>query len=113
LLGVSAWFALLGLPMLVFAWFWSMLLYIYHHRTSVGPDVRHNVRSLPRQPFFSWLLLNFNEHSTHHRDPTIPWYRLPERRYTLPPSHAANQDVDNLFEAILRQSEGPVLWTRQ
>ncbi|HEY5721937.1 MAG TPA: fatty acid desaturase [Allosphingosinicella sp.] len=111
ILGGAAWFALLGLPMLVFAWFWSMMLYIYHHRTSVGPDVRHNVRSLPRQPFFSWLLLNFNEHSTHHRDPGIPWYELPERRYQLPPSHAANQDVSTLFEAVVRQREGPVLWT--
>ena len=108
--GVAAWFALLGLPMLVFAWFWSMMLYIYHHRTSVGPDVRHNVRSLPRQPFFSWLLLNFNEHATHHRDPTIPWYELPARRYALPASHAANQDVENLLEAVLRQRRGPVVW---
>ena len=109
--GAAAWFALLGLPMIVFAWFWSMMLYIYHHRTSVGPDVRHNVRSLPRQPFFSWLLLNFNEHSTHHRDPCIPWYALPERRYQLPPSFAANQDVSTLFEAVLRQREGPILWS--
>ncbi|HEX9948222.1 MAG TPA: fatty acid desaturase, partial [Allosphingosinicella sp.] len=45
--------AALGLPVLVFAWFWSMLLYVYHYRTSVGRDVRLNVRSLPRQPFFS------------------------------------------------------------
>ena len=111
--GAAAWFALLGLPMLVFAWFWSMLLYIYHYRTSVGPDVRHNVRSLPRQPFFSWLLLNFNEHATHHRDPTIPWYALPERRYALPPSHAANQDVETLLAAVLRQRDGPTLWSAE
>jgi fatty acid desaturase len=109
--GGAAWFALLGLPMLAFAWIWSMLLYIYHYRTSVGPDVRHNVRSLPRQPFFSWLLLNFNEHATHHRDPTIPWYDLPRRRYALPASHAANDDVATLFEAVSRQRRGPVLWT--
>ena len=112
-LGWAAWFALLGLPMMVFAWFWSMMLYIYHHRTSVGPDVRHNVRSLPRQPFFSWLLLNFNEHSTHHRDPNIPWYELPERRYQLPPGFAANQDVSTLVEAVLRQREGPILWSHK
>lgn len=109
--GVGAWFALLGLPMLVFAWFWSMMLYIYHYRTTVGPDVRHNVRSLPRHPFFSWLLLNFNEHATHHCDPSIPWYELPARRYALPASHAANQDVDTLFRAVWRQREGPILWT--
>ena len=112
-LGPAAWLATLGLPMIVFAWFWSLLLYIYHYRTTVGPDVRHNVRSLPRQPFFSWLLLNFNEHVTHHHDPSIPWYELPERRYSLPASHAANQDVDSLFEAIWRQRRGPVLWTRE
>lgn len=110
-LGGAAWFAMLGLPMLVFAWFWSMLLYVYHYRTSVGPDVRLNVRSLPRQPFFSWLLLNFNEHATHHRDPTIPWYDLPGRRFTLPASHAANDDARTLAAAVLQQRAGPVLWT--
>ena len=109
--GGAAWVALLGLPMLAFAWIWSMLLYIYHYRTSVGPDVRHNVRSLRRQPFFSWLLLNFNEHATHHRDPTIPWYELPNRRYKLPASHAANDDAATLFDAVWRQRRGPVIWT--
>jgi fatty acid desaturase len=111
-LGGAAWLALLGLPMLVFAWVWSLLLYVYHYRTSVGPDVRHNVRSLPRQPFFSWLLLNFNEHATHHRDPTIPWYQLPERRYLLPDSHAANENVTTLAAAVWQQRRGPVLWSR-
>ena len=110
-LGAAAWFALLGLPTLVFAWVWSLLLYVYHYRTSVGPDVRHNVRSLPRQPFFSWLLLNFNEHSTHHRDPSIPWYQLPERRYQLPDSHKANENVASLAAAVWQQRHGPVLWT--
>ena len=113
LLGAAAWFALLGLPMIVFAWFWSMLLYVYHYRTTVGPDVRHNVRSLPRQPFFSWLLLNFNEHATHHWDPNIPWYALPERRHALPASHAGNDDVSSLFEAVRRQRQGPILWTAE
>jgi fatty acid desaturase len=109
--GGLAWMAALGLPMLVFAWFWSMLLYVYHYRTSVGRDVRLNVRSLPRQPFFSWLLLNFNEHSTHHRDPSIPWYDLPKRRVPLPPSHAGNDDSKTLLQAVLRQKAGPVLWS--
>lgn len=111
LFGAGAWLALLGLPMLAFAWIWSMLLYIYHYRTTVGPDVRHNVRSLPRQPFFSWLLLNFNEHATHHRDPAIPWYELPARRYSLPPSHASNDDVDTLLAAVWRQRQGPIWWS--
>jgi fatty acid desaturase len=109
--GGPAWFAALGLPMLVFAWFWSMLLYVYHYRTSVGRDVRLNVRSLPRQPFFSWLLLNFNEHSTHHGDPSIPWYDLPRRRAALPASHAGNDDSKTLLQAVLSQGAGPVLWS--
>jgi fatty acid desaturase len=112
-LGGSAWIAVLGLPLLVFAWVWSMLLYVYHYRTTVGRDVRHNVRSLPPQPFFSWLLLNFNEHATHHRDPSIPWYALPERRYELPESHKANDDVATLAQAVWRQREGPILWVRE
>ena len=107
--GGPAWLAALGLPMLVFAWFWSMLLYVYHYRTSVGRDVRRNVRSLPRQPFFSWLLLNFNEHSAHHRDPTIPWYDLPGRRPAAPPP--ADGEPSTLLEAVLRQRAGPVLWS--
>lgn len=111
LLGGGAWLALLGLPLLAFAWLWSMLLYVYHYRTTVGPDVRNNVRSLPRQPFFSWLLLNFNEHATHHGDPSIPWYALPERRRALPPSHAANDDAHSLAQAVWRQRRGPILWT--
>jgi fatty acid desaturase len=88
-----------------------MLLYVYQYRTSVGGDVRLNVRSLPRQPFFSWLLLNFNEHSTHHGDPGIPWYDLPRRRVPLPPTHCANDDCRTLVQAVLRQRAGPVLWT--
>jgi len=111
LLGKAMYLALLGLPTIVFAWVWSLLLYVYHYRTSVGPDVAHNVRSLPRQPFFSWLLLNFNEHATHHRDPTIPWYQLPERRYRLPESHSANDDVATLAAAVWQQRRGPVLWS--
>lgn len=110
-MGGALYFALLGLPMLVFAWIWSLLLYVYHYRTSVGPDVLHNVRSLPRQPFFSWLLLNFNEHATHHRNPNIPWYELPERRYQLPASHAGNDNVAALAAAIWQQRRGPILWS--
>ncbi|HEY0312045.1 MAG TPA: fatty acid desaturase [Allosphingosinicella sp.] len=109
--GGAMYLAVLGLPMVVFAWVWSLLLYVYHYRTSVGPEVLHNVRSLPRQPLFSWLLLNFNEHATHHRDPNIPWYELPTRRYRLPASHSGNDDVHSLAAAIWQQRLGPVLWS--
>jgi fatty acid desaturase len=108
LLGPAAWLALLGLPMLVFAWFWSMLLYIYHYRAPVGPAVRDNVRSLPRQPFFSWLLLNFNEHAAHHRNPNIPWYALSGRSGT---DLEQRDGAGTLFSAVWQQRRGPILWT--
>jgi fatty acid desaturase len=106
-LGFDAWLVALGLPLAVFAWIWSLLLYVYHYDTTVGPDVRHNVRSLPRQRFFSWLLLNFNEHATHHYDPNIPWHQLPERRHILPEAYHHNQGVTSLWQAIWQQTKGP------
>jgi fatty acid desaturase len=80
---------------------------VYHYDTTVGPDVRHNVRSLPRQRFFSWLLLNFNEHATHHYDPNIPWHQLPDRRHILPEAYHHNQGVTSLWQAIWQQTRGP------
>jgi len=111
-MGSAAWKVLFGGPLLVFAWVWSLMLYIYHYRTSVGPEVRHNVRALPRQPLLSWLLLNFNEHVTHHADPSIPWYLLPARRVALPARFSANQDVGSLWQAIWQQRRGPILCAR-
>jgi len=112
-LGFDIWCVTLGLPLAVFAWFWSLLLYIYHYDTSVGPDVRHNVRSLPHHPFFSWLLLNFNEHATHHYDPSIPWHQLPEHRHELPEEFEENQKVRSIWQAIWQQRKGPILWQRR
>ena len=111
-LGGAAWRLILGAPLLVFAWVWSLMLYVYHYGTSVGPEVRYNVRALPRQPLFSWLLLNFNEHVTHHVDPAIPWYLLPARRKELPARFSGNQDVASLWQAIWQQRRGPVLCAR-
>lgn len=111
--GGRAWVTVLGAPLLVFAWLWSMLLYAYHYRTSVGPAVRFNVRSLPHQPVLSWLLLNFNEHATHHADPSIPWYRLPELRVTLPEAFRDNDNVATVWQAIWQQRRGPILCERR
>lgn len=108
--GADGWMVALGLPLAFFAWVWSLTLYVYHYGTTVGPDVRHNVRSLPRQRFFSWLLLNFNEHATHHYDPSIPWHLLPERRHVLPAAHHhANQTVTSIWGAIWQQWRGPLV----
>jgi fatty acid desaturase len=111
-LGSGAWKLVLGAPLLVFAWLSSLLLYVYHYGTSVGPDVRCNVRALPRQPLLSWLLLNFNEHVTHHADPGLPWYLLPARRVPLPARFSANQNVGSLWQAIWQQRRGPVMCVR-
>ena len=107
LAGPRIWALTLGYPLLAFAWVYSLLVYIYHYDTDYGPAVRFHVRSLKRSPIASWWLLNFNEHATHHRDPRLPWYALPEHREPLPPEHADNQKVETIGAAILRQLRGP------
>ena len=110
LLGPRAWLYGLGLPFLAFAWLWSLLVYIFHYATTIGADVRYNVRRLERHWFFSWLLLNFNEHATHHMKPTIPWYELPAGREELPaPFAAKNQNTGSFLRAILQQWRGPTV----
>jgi len=110
--GRELWLATLGLPLLAFAWLWSLMLYIYHYDTTLGGEVRHNVRSLrPRSRLLSWVMLNFSEHATHHADPTLPWYLLPTLRVT--PTHPENQRVDTLVAAILQQLRGPSFVERQ
>lgn len=106
--GRDIYLATLGLPTLAFAWVYSLLVYIYHYRTPLGADVRGNVRSLAPSRFFSWLLLNFNEHSTHHGDPRLPWYLLPARRLRGP----APGEPRTVLAAVLQQLRGPVFVDR-
>lgn len=107
--GSQAWLYALGLPLLSFAWIWSLLVYIFHYDTTIGSQVRFNVRSLSRHPFFSWLLMNFNEHATHHMHPTIPWYELPEKHKDLPAAYARNQNAKTFLQAVLNQLKGPTV----
>lgn len=111
-LGGDVWLAAFGLPTLAFAWIYSLMVYIYHYDTTIGGDIRYNVRSLPPSPVLSWLLLNFNEHVTHHADPRLPWYMLPRRRVTLPPEYAGNTRVRSVLGAVLQQLRGPVFVDR-
>ena len=98
----------MGYPMLAFAWILSLFVYIFHYDTTVGDQVRFNVRSVKPVPFFSWVLMNFNEHATHHQYPNIPWYELPKKRTPLPADFAAkNQNTWSLFQAIFQQIKGP------
>jgi fatty acid desaturase len=100
----------LGLPFLAFAWLWSLLVYIFHYHTTLGQQTRFNVRSLQQNWFFSWLLLNFNQHATHHMFPNVPWYKLLERHAELPKPYAQkNQTTSSVWGAILKQLSGPTI----
>jgi fatty acid desaturase len=106
--GIDVYLWVLGYPLLSFAWILSILVYIFHYKTTVGKDVRFNVRSVNKLPFFSWVLMNFNEHATHHQYPNIPWYDLPVNRIELPSEYAKkNQNTWNFFIAIMQQLKGP------
>ncbi len=106
--GKDVYLYTLGYPMLSFAWVLSMLVYIFHYDTTTGANVRYNVRSLHRVPIFSWVLMNFNEHATHHQYPNIPWYELPSKRSPLPEDFASrNQNTWSFFRAIANQLKGP------
>ena len=107
-LGKTIYLYTLGFPMLSFAWVLSLLVYIFHYDTTTGTGVRFNVRSVRPVPVFSWILMNFNEHATHHQYPNIPWYELPVRRAPLPEEYARqNQNTWNFFTAIINQLKGP------
>jgi len=106
--GLDVYLWTMGYPMIAFAWILSLFVYIFHYDTTVGEEVRFNVRSVERMPFFSWVLMNFNEHATHHQYPNIPWYELPEKRTPLPKDYAdKNQNTWSLFKAIFQQIKGP------
>jgi fatty acid desaturase len=108
--GKTIYLYTLGYPMLCFAWILSLLVYVFHYDTTMGSETRYNVRSVDKIPFFSWLLMNFNEHATHHQHPNIPWYELPEKKTPLPEKfHQQNQNTTNFFKAILNQLKGPTI----
>ena len=114
LLGSKTYLFVLGYPILAFAWVLSLLVYIFHYDTTKGDEVRYNVRSVQRVPIISWILMNFNDHATHHQHPTIPWYELPEKRKPLPEEYAAkNQNTWNFFRAIFNQLKGPIITYEQ
>ncbi len=108
--GKTIYLYTLGYPMLAFAWVLSLLVYIFHYDTTKGDEVRFNVRSVKRIPVFSWILMNFNEHATHHQYPNIPWHELPLKSKPLPEKfESKNQSTRNFFKAILNQFKGPII----
>ena len=106
--GKQVYLVFLGYPMLSFAWVMSFLVYIFHYDTTIGEQVRYNVRSIRRVPVFSWILMNFNEHATHHQYPHIPWYELHEKRRELPQAFAEkNETTSSFLKLVLNQLKGP------
>ena len=106
--GLETYLLFLGYPMLSFAWVMSFLVYVFHYDTTIGEQVRYNVRSVRQVPVISWILMNFNEHATHHQYPHIPWYELPSKRKALPQEFSEkNQNTWSFFRAVLNQLKGP------
>jgi fatty acid desaturase len=105
--GFSLWLACSGGPLLVFSWFYSAHLYVYHYRTALGPTVRHHARHLGG-PFASWWLLNLNHHDAHHAQPSVVWYAIPElRRGDQTAEFGSGR---SLWWGMFHQLRGPLLF---
>ena len=79
----------------------SFLDNVYHYRTRVNDVFYANNLRLPR--LMTRTLLYFNLHGIHHRNPSIPWIKLPE----VFDASAGRFDGD-YFASALRQLRGPV-----
>lgn len=106
--GWGLWGAVVGWPLLVFSWVYSIQLYVYHYGTTIGPKVTLHARRL-HGPGIGWWLLNLNEHDTHHRQPRVVWYALPEAAEPLPEGYAQNQNVHTFVQGVRQQLRGPHL----
>jgi fatty acid desaturase len=77
---------------------------VYHYGTRLHATVSgHNLR-LPR--ILSMLVLNFNLHRVHHRNPTVPWTQLP----TVFAERSEKFDR-GFFSAAINQLYGPIAIT--
>jgi fatty acid desaturase len=107
--GAGWWWALCGAPLLVFSWVYSLHVYVYHYDAPIGTDVTGNTRCLGGR-WWGWLVLNLNEHATHHKRPAIVWYLLPEA--TKAGVHVETQPRRSLLWGIFNQLRGPRLWVQ-
>jgi len=109
-LGFMAWVYTFGLPLLAFAWIYSLLVYIFHFRTTLGNGTRYNVRSVRVNHLTQWWLLNFNLHAAHHMYPQLAWYELPAQALDMPQQFAEkNLPAQSLWQAITNQFKGPTI----
>jgi fatty acid desaturase len=74
---------------------------VYHYGTPLHVPISGHNLSLPW--FLSKLLLNFNLHRVHHRNPGVPWIKLPE-------AFARNSERfdRSFFAAAMDQLYGPI-----
>lgn len=114
-LGFTVWAYTFGLPLIAFAWIWSLMVYVFHYHTTLGEPTRYNVRAIAANRGLRWWLMNFNQHATHHLYPNIPWYELPHQAATLPEPYAQkNATARSLVHAVLDQLRGPtVVYARE
>jgi len=56
----------------------ALLRAFVEHRADAAPERRTVV--VETSWFFRLLFLNNNDHAVHHRNPHLPWFRLPEAR---------------------------------
>ena len=107
--GFALWSRCYLIPFAVFAMVYSLQLYIYHYRTTIGPKTLYHARKLTGPKWISWWLLHLNEHDTHHQQPKVVWYALPECHKPLPQEFEGNQNVQTFFQGVLQQCNGPTL----
>ncbi|MCA9571914.1 MAG: fatty acid desaturase, partial [Myxococcales bacterium] len=105
---LGVWTVVFAVPIAVFAWVYSVQLYVYHYATTLGPEVTLHARRL-HGPGVSWWLLNLNEHDTHHREPRLVWYALPTRGRALPEGFEGNQRHTSFVRGLLDQLRGPTV----
>lgn len=74
---------------------------VYHYRTPLHATISGHNLWLPR--IFSTLLLHFNLHRVHHRNPGVPWTKLPEVF-----AHHSERFDCNFFSAAIDQLYGPI-----
>ena len=109
---ILTWF---GLSLFCYGLYWPLLLSIlaargflisfldnvYHYRTPVNDIFYASNLRLPKVP--ASVLLNFNLHGIHHRNPAIPWIRLP-----MVFREQSELFQGDYFAAAARQLRGPV-----
>ena len=111
-LSILAWF---GLSLFCYGVYWPLLLAVlaargflisfldnvYHYRTAVN-DIFYASNLWLSKPI-ARVLLNFNFHGIHHKNPAIPWIHLP-----LVFHQQAQIFHGDYFVAAARQLRGPV-----